>query len=144
MCGKHGVTCNICLGDEFRPSRCTTPSETNHMAGSAWGPAGHSTCTSDAWRHRDSVEHEPWRLALVISGVPHDGHWIRPRAMETHFKCCDHQAVSSGCVRRSAFQRPDVCSEENTRRILSGSNALRGWPCPFDWYCDDEMSCGPG
>ena len=25
-------------------------------------PIGHSMCTSDAWRHGDSVEREPWRL----------------------------------------------------------------------------------
>ena len=72
-------------------------------------------CTSDAWRHGDSVEHEPWRLELVRSGWTHDGHWIRQRAMETRFKYCDHQHVSSGCVRRSAFPGTGVCSEANTK-----------------------------
>ena len=27
------------------------------FAGSAWEPEGHSMCTVDLWRHRDSVEH---------------------------------------------------------------------------------------
>ena len=48
---------------------------------SAWEPIGHSMSTSDAWRHRDSMEHEPWRLVLVRSGWTHGGHWIRQRAM---------------------------------------------------------------
>ena len=68
VCGRHGVTCNICHVDDFHPSRCTTPSESNHVAGSAWEPEGHSMCTSDVWRDRDSMEHEPWRLALGTSG----------------------------------------------------------------------------
>ena len=25
MCGRHGVHCNICLGDDFHPSWCTAP-----------------------------------------------------------------------------------------------------------------------
>ena len=37
--------------------------------------------------------------------------------METHFKYCDHQYVSSGCVRRSAFPSPGVCSEANTGKV---------------------------
>ena len=74
VCGRHGEHCNTCLGDDFHPSRCTTPSETK-MAGSAWEPVGHSMCTSDAWRHRDSMEHEPWRRGLVRSCWTHDGHW---------------------------------------------------------------------
>ena len=135
VCGRHGVHCNIFLGDDFHPSRCTTPSENNHMAGSAGEPIGHSMCTSDAWRHRDSTEYEPLRLVLVRSCWTHNEHWIQQGAMETHFKYCDHQYVSSGCVRRSAFPGPGVCSQ---------ANALHGWPCPFDWYCDDEISCGPG
>ena len=29
----------------------------NLLAGSARAPPGHSMCTSDAWRHKDSMEH---------------------------------------------------------------------------------------
>ena len=37
VCGRPGVHCNLCLGGGFHPSSCTTPAETNHMAGSARG-----------------------------------------------------------------------------------------------------------
>ena len=36
VCGRNDVHCNICLGDGFHPSSCTTPEKLNHMAGSAW------------------------------------------------------------------------------------------------------------
>ena len=110
VCGRHGVICNICLGDDFHPSRCT-----NHMAGSAWDAFGtfevHQRCGINGAR----------AVATCASQIrTHGGHWFRQRTMETHFKCCDHQYVSSGCVRRSAFPSPGVCSEAKTRGILSG------------------------
>ena len=46
------------FGIVFHPSSCTTPAETNHMGNSAGEPIGHSVCTSDTWRHRDSMEPE--------------------------------------------------------------------------------------
>ena len=55
VCGMHDVHCNICLGDGFHPPSCSTPAETNHMEGSEREHIGHSMCTSDAWRHRDSM-----------------------------------------------------------------------------------------
>ena len=55
VCGRHGVHCHICLGDGFHPSSCTTPAETVQKAGSAREPKRHSMCTSDAWRHKDSM-----------------------------------------------------------------------------------------
>ena len=59
---------------------------TNHMAGSVH--------TSDAWKHRDSMEN---KLATsCVCQIRLDAQ----RAIETQFKCCDHQCVSSGSVRR--------------------------------------------
>ena len=55
VCIKQGVQCNMCLG-EGHPSSCTTPAETNHMAGSEREPIGHSMSTSDTRWHKDSTE----------------------------------------------------------------------------------------
>ena len=52
-----GANFDFRSGDSFHQSRCTTPTETNHMAGSAREPVGHSMSTVDLWRHRDSMEH---------------------------------------------------------------------------------------
>ena len=54
-CRKHDVLCNICLDDGFYPFSCTTPAETDHMAGSPREPTRHSMCTSDARRPLDST-----------------------------------------------------------------------------------------
>ena len=56
VCGRHSVQCNIFLGDGLHPSSCAAPAETYHTAGSAREPVGHSMCTNDTSRHRDSVE----------------------------------------------------------------------------------------
>ena len=82
------------------------------------------------------MEHEPWRLVSVRSCWTHNGHWIRQRAMETNFKCCDHQSVSSGCFRRSPFEAlaSAVKPIREVSSVASGSSALHGWPSPFDWY----------
>ena len=80
-------------------------------------------------------------LVLVRSGWTHDDRWIRSRAMETHFKYGVHH-FSSGSVRRSAFQA--LASAVKPTGEVSGSNALHGWSCPFDLYCDDEVASGPG
>ena len=47
-----------------------------------------------------------------------------------------------GSVRRSAFQA--LASAVKPTREVSGSNALHRWSCPFDLYCDDEVTSGPG
>ena len=72
--------------------------------------------------------------------------------METHFKYCDHQYVSSGCVRRSAFPGPGVYSEAGTRCILSGKRqqcmvgrahstgiAMMKFPAGLDDECVDAL-----
>ena len=146
VCGSNGVHCKFCLGDGFHPSSCSAPAETNHMAGSAREPTGHSMCISDTWRQGIQWSPSPQLFVLVRSGWTHDGHWIRQRAMGTHFKYCDHQYVSSGCVRRSAFQAvaSAVKPTREVSSVASGSNALHGRPCPFDRCCDDDIACGPG
>ena len=99
MCGTHGVHSNICLGDDFNPSRCTAPAGAGRVAVSAWEPVRHSMCTSGTgvqWSLSSQL------LVLVRSGWTNDGDWIRQRVNETHFKYCDHLYVSACCVRPSA------------------------------------------
>ena len=51
-----GANSDFRFGNGCNLSRCTTPAETNHMAGSAREPVGHSMCTSNTWMHRDSMD----------------------------------------------------------------------------------------
>ena len=116
MCGRHGTHCNICLGDGFHPSSCTTPAETNNMAGSAREPL--DIRCAPAIRRGTGIQ---WSMSsqlivLVRSGWTHDGHWIRQRAMEKHFKIL----LSPVCFfwLRSAFPvpGPGVCNETEYAR----------------------------
>ena len=52
-------------------------------------------------------------------------------------------SMSSGCVWRFAVlaQASVVKPVREVSSVACGSN---GWPCPSDWYFDDEVASGPG
>ena len=64
--------------------------------------------------------------------------------METHVKYCDHQYVSSGCVRRSAFRALASAMKpiREVSSVASGSNALHGWPCPLTGIATMKLPAG--
>ena len=45
-------------------------------------------------------------------------------------------------VPRSQALASAVKPKREVSSVASGSNALHGWPCPFDWYCDDKIPAG--
>ena len=129
MCGKHGVHCNTSLGDGFHPSGCTTPAETPHMAGSAREPFGHSMCTSDAWRRRDSMDPE-----LATSCVFDNEPW---RHISNIVITSMFLLVAFGAPRSQA---PGVYSEANTGGILSGRwQQCLAWLASDAWRHRDSM-----
>ena len=66
---------------------------------------------------------------LVRSSWKHNDHWIRQRTIETHIKYCDHQCISTCCVRRCTFQAISSALQplRKVSSLASGSHALHGW-----------------
>ena len=115
-------------GNDCNQSRCTTPGGTDRMTGSTREPTRHSMCTSDARRHRDSIECE--LATSCVSQIKLDAR----RSLDSTTNHGDtYQTLSSPvffCWLRWAFRvpGPGVRSEANTRGILSGK-----WLQCFAW-----------
>ena len=100
MCMRD-VPCWIGANSNFEVGSCASQ-KTYHVAGSAREPIGHSISIRGGTRIQWCTSPQP--PVLVRSCWKHNSHRIRQRAIETHFKYCDHQSVSSCCVRHCAFQ----------------------------------------
>ena len=68
----------------------------------------------------------PHTPVFVKSGWKHNGHWIRQRATETHFKYCEHQYVFY--VLRPALRVPGtgLCTEYPQWQVAAV-------PCMVGW-----------
>ena len=74
-------------------------------------------CTIDSWKHKDST-------VLVRSSWKHNGHWIRQRFIETHYKSNDLQYVSTHCAFQSLASALKPIREVSS--VTSSSHALHG------------------
>ena len=105
-------------------------------------------CTSDAWRHRDSME--PELATSCISQIDQVGRITATGFDNEPWRHISNIVITSmfllvafGAPRSQALPSA-VNPVREASSMASGGNALHGWQCPFDCFCVDGNSCGPG